>query len=205
MDSHDRDNNTALIYAAMRGSNLFYDGQLINGKADPTGQLRLHTTRGQAEQPENSTSLFNPTEVARVVELANAHAKTEGTTAVLTMYKTQKQKIEERVSSEVEVLTVDASQGQEFDHVVLSCVVDGARPSFLRDNRRMNVALSRAKKTLDIVCHASLPSNLPVIAAMQTAASGGIVALGHPVSMGWQVSRGHGRDRSRGGGRGRGF
>ena len=49
-------------------SNLFYDGQLINGKADPTGQLCLHTTRGQAEQPENSTSLFNPTEVTRVVE-----------------------------------------------------------------------------------------------------------------------------------------
>ena len=74
--------------------------------------------------------------------------------------------------------------GEEFDHVVLSCVVDGARPSFLRDNRRMNVALSRAKKTLDIVCHASLPANLPVMAAMQTAASGGIVALGHPVTQG---------------------
>lgn len=81
-------------------------------------------------------------------------------------------------------------------------MVDGARPSFLRDNRRMNVALSRAKKTLDIVCHTSLSANLPVMAAMQTAASGGIVALGHPVSMGWPVGRGNGRGNGRGRGRG---
>ena len=38
--------------------------------------------------------------------------------AVLTMYKSQKQMIEGKVSSKVEILTVDASQGQEFDHIV---------------------------------------------------------------------------------------
>ena len=50
------------------------------------------------------------------------------------------------------VHTVDSFQGREADIVVLSCVRDGTRGlGFVDDDRRMTVALSRARKRLEIV------------------------------------------------------
>ena len=48
----------------------------------------------------------------------------------------------ESTAEEISVLSVDAAQGQEFDAVVLSAVVDGSRPSFLRDERRFIIVAS---------------------------------------------------------------
>ena len=50
--------------------------------------------------------------------------------------------------------TVDAFQGREKDSIILSCVRSGDAKSsmgFLEDERRLNVALSRAKKGVIIV------------------------------------------------------
>lgn len=49
--------------------------------------------------------------------------------------------------------TVDGFQGQEKDIIILSCVRSGPNLShigFLKDTRRMNVALTRAKSSLFI-------------------------------------------------------
>lgn len=53
----------------------------------------------------------------------------------------------------VEVLTVDAAQGREFDFIFYSCVRSNAERNigFLANDRRLNVALSRSKHCLTIV------------------------------------------------------
>ena len=69
-------------------------------------------------------------------------------------------------ASAILVNTVDGYQGQEADIVIFSCVraeksvVGGARPNgsrglgFLTDIRRLNVAITRAKRSLWIIGHA---------------------------------------------------
>lgn len=90
---------------------------------------------------------------------------------MLSFYKAQTRLISNMLpgGTSVHVMSVDSAQGNEFDTVILSCVVDGRRHCFLRDARRMNVALSRAKRNLVVVGSHSLPHNLPSIAAVAAA------------------------------------
>eukprot|EP00438_Fugacium_kawagutii_P036568 Skav212110 [mRNA] locus=scaffold686:198788:202494:- [translate_table: standard] len=56
---------------------------------------------------------------------------------------------------QVRVNTIDAFQGQEFEAVICSTVraFSGGSIGFLRDDRRLNVALTRAKQILLVVGH----------------------------------------------------
>ena len=150
--------------------------------------------------------------------VAEAEDRGARSVAILTFYKAQKARIQraleeqldpvvETVADGYQVMSVDSAQGNEFDEVILSCVVDGHGRSFLQDDRRMNVALSRAKTRLTIVCHPNAARRLPALAAARTVASGGTVAIGRPVAMGRALGRGRGNGRGRGRGRGggRGF
>ena len=202
-------------------SNVFYDGLLRTAKADPEGELVVHLLgTGVAEKEQNGFSLFNEPEAARAVSLACQHYRSSAknadvdpsdrqpSVAILAFYKAQVKRIKEAINVEgslvsgIEVLSVDSAQGQEFDHVVLSCVVNGEQRSFLQDARRMNVALSRAKKTLDIVCNKALPRNLSVIAAaagehMAFGRAVAATATGYPVRRTTRGRFGRGRGRGR--------
>lgn len=113
------------------------------------------------------SSYRNAAEVRVVVEELDAMdqrlANVEGrvSVGVLTAYLAQQEALQDAIVQrrrawkviDVSVLTVDAAQGKEFDLVFYSAV--RANPSgrigFLRDERRLNVALSRARHGLTIV------------------------------------------------------
>ncbi|KAJ1034376.1 hypothetical protein NDA18_001237 [Ustilago nuda] len=84
---------------------------------------------------------------------------------IVTMYKAQvfelKQTFQKRYGKDIvkriDFNTVDGFQGQEKDIIILSCVRSLPKPSsigFLRDRRRLNVAVTRAKSNLFIIGNA---------------------------------------------------
>ncbi len=86
---------------------------------------------------------------------------------IISPYKLQVQYIRERLieqnigSSNIQVQTVDGFQGQEKDIIVISLVRSNEKQEigFLKDLRRMNVAITRARKKLIIVGDSSTLSS----------------------------------------------
>jgi len=87
---------------------------------------------------------------------------------IVTPYKSQRDLLRRvfadllgpEAASEVRIETVDSFQGKQLDVIILSCV--RATPSgghgsigFLSDTRRMNVAITRAKRSLWVLGHAA--------------------------------------------------
>lgn len=94
----------------------------------------------------------------------------------------------------VSVSTVDAFQGREADVVIFSCVrapalssangrsaVAGSSVGFLADTRRMNVALTRARRALWVLGHApTLATSKPWRALLEHAAQAGALYKAEP-------------------------
>jgi DNA polymerase III delta prime subunit len=135
-------------------------------------------TRGESSASEKAGKAWhNPQEVGAVIEVLRrlrAEPDKAPTLAVLAPYRAQVTLLGERIHRARDralahlsdfksvrsdggfVGTVDSFQGSEADVVVLSLVRNNTRTGgsalgFLQDRRRMNVALSRAKRQLIIV------------------------------------------------------
>ena len=74
---------------------------------------------------------------------------------VIAPYNGQRRAIQMRISSEkrlsrIRINTVDSYQGREKDYIIFSCVRSNNHGNigFLRDERRHNVAMTRAKRRL---------------------------------------------------------
>lgn len=120
------------------------------------------------EKKEDNKSIWNPCEIEILIK--DIRPKLEGmlrldndlTVGIIAPYKEQVQQIKKALGRNHSVLkdsvyTIDNVQGQEYDVVVLSFVrafseKDG-KVGFLDDLRRLNVALSRAKKKLIMIGH----------------------------------------------------
>lgn len=139
----------------------------------------VSATGSGAHIERNRPRFHNPGEVRAVIDVLRQvrarQANTPPTLAVLSFYKAQVEKLSEAIDSGLGsgllahlaefraagsegswVNTVDGFQGNEADLIILSLVRNNARTGtgalgFLRDDRRMNVALSRAKWQLVIV------------------------------------------------------
>ena len=104
-------------------------------------------------QRRGSESRENPLEARTVAEtverLLNLGVKPEWI-GVITPYDDQRDLISSLLPEEVEVKTVDGYQGREKEVIVLSFVRSNERGElgFLRDLRRLNVSLTRAKRKL---------------------------------------------------------
>lgn len=160
------------------GSCFYADVGLENGIDDSRRQLGIQMlgavirwidTTGHAKASEHrvETSFRNYLEATVIVKEIDrmARKRPEGRrvlVGVLTAYSPQAELLQRRIQTErkgtwdgldIQVLTVDAAQGKEFDVVLYSAVRSNPNREigFLRDERRLNVALSRAREALIIV------------------------------------------------------
>jgi len=110
------------------------------------------------------TSYCNDMEIEMIINLINTKREldaeqlriTSETLVVIAFYSEQVRRLQAQLAnirSDVQVMTVDAAQGSEADYVVLSCVRANHFNSIghAADERRFNVAMSRARKKLFIV------------------------------------------------------
>ncbi len=142
---------------------LFYDGQLLVDEAVAARKLSfaqtvidLYQVSGQERRLKDSKSYYNRAEIARVTSLVNNLLKrgvAADQIAVISPYKAQVNALASALDQVCEIDTVDAFQGREKDVVIISFVRSNVREriGFLRDYRRLNVSLSRAKKKLIMV------------------------------------------------------
>lgn len=166
-------------------STLFYSQRLLDGPnmAQKTSQpwhnhalfgtyKFINVGSGNEQQVQSGHSLVNHTECEVAVALYN-RIKTEYPDTdldfrigVITMYRAQLLELKRKfktsfgadVLGKVDFNTVDGFQGQEKDIIILSCVRAGPGVQsigFLADQRRLNVAITRAKSSLFILGHAA--------------------------------------------------
>ncbi len=158
-------------------SNCFYDGQLQSvNDGDPTELLPALTrpttwfstsTLRHRRERHDRQSFKNMAEVGVIRDLLRRLGFLAGTkskrysVAVLTGYASQKVELRRAIDAEhqalrhldIECNTVDAFQGREADVAIYSITRSNERGElgFLRERRRINVALSRARIGLAIV------------------------------------------------------
>lgn len=107
--------------------------------------------------PEGSTSKENPREaeeVEKLVEEALAQGVDPEDVAAISPYEAQVDLLNQRIDVEnLEIKTVDGFQGREKELVVISLVRSNSRGEigFLKDVRRLNVALTRARRKLVVI------------------------------------------------------
>jgi len=162
-------------------SSYFYQNKLIANKAVDNWQIFegdfsvefIDTAGcGYHEQVETETkSSFNKEEADMLLKhfrqyldlLSSMHLNAEISVGVVSPYKAQVSLLQqqfqgveteyESVKMDLSVNTIDSFQGQERDVIYISLVRSNEKGSigFLSDIRRMNVAITRAKKKLVIV------------------------------------------------------
>lgn len=113
----------------------------------------LHLCTGVCESVNES--FVNKDEAQRCIQLAKDFSEVD--TVILTPYQAQARQLLS-LKSGIPVFTVDSFQGREADVVILSMVRTDT-PGFWKDDRRLCVALTRARHVLKIVGHATMWSD----------------------------------------------
>ena len=166
-------------------SQLFYGGRLLDGPemssktqqpwhANPMFHpYRFFDVPNGSEEPASSGhSLINRGECKIAVSLYRrlttefSNVDFDFRIGVVSMYRAQIQELKNAfraqfgkdIVGKIDFSTVDGFQGQEKDIIILSCVRGGPSVTsvgFLRDERRMNVSITRARSNLFILGHAA--------------------------------------------------
>lgn len=147
----------------------FYHGKLENapivcGKErklafpDPLlGPYSFIDVRGTETKHKGTESLTNKQEAAVCADLVNLLQRhfPECSIGVVSFYAAQVGLISSMVARSplIKIHTVDSFQGSELDIIILSFVRSRKEVGFLRDARRLNVALTRARFSLLMVGH----------------------------------------------------
>lgn len=166
-------------------SNMFYEGTLQNGVSDlervlpgvdlpwpnPARPMFFLCSTGHEEIGPSGTSYLNRTEAASVEKLVTLMLKNgvvpeqigvitpyEGQRAFVVTHMERSGPLRTELYSDIEVASVDSFQGREKDFIIVSCVRSNEQQGigFLRDPRRLNVALTRAKYGVVIIGNAGL-------------------------------------------------
>jgi len=150
-------------------SREFYDGQLRPATPEVASQLiddlpgvssaslpsQLRGGVSFVDPDGRQTGNTNPVEAERVTEVVEAYLDAgvpPGDVGVIAPFRAQVAEIRKRVPADVAVDTVDRFQGSSKEVIVVSFVATGSLDGpIFEDYRRVNVALTRAKKALVLV------------------------------------------------------
>lgn len=101
----------------------------------------------------DGTSLQNEGELRIVLKLVQEASLSNSKTAFISPYAGQVAAAKEVLPQEMRISTVDSFQGQEKENIIVSLVRsnDEGEIGFLKDYRRMNVAITRAKEQLFVI------------------------------------------------------
>ena len=104
-------------------------------------------------QGGNGLSLENEGELKTALKLLETENLEPGKTAFISQYSGQVGAAKELMPEKLRVSTIDSFQGQEKENIILSLVRsnEDGDIGFLKDYRRMNVAMTRAKEQLYVI------------------------------------------------------
>jgi hypothetical protein len=132
---------------------------------------------GNEEMGHSGTSYLNRTEASTVEKIITQMLKSgltpdqigvvtpyEGQRAFVVSHMQKSGSLRGELYRDIEVASVDSFQGREKDFIIVSCVRSNSQQGigFLRDPRRLNVALTRAKYGVIIVGNARLLARNPL-------------------------------------------
>jgi ATP-dependent RNA/DNA helicase IGHMBP2 len=138
----------------------FYEGKLKSDKpvSADENHLFFYDTVGAdytEQEDENSASLYNIEELRFIQRLVDSEGVNAQSTVFITPYNGQLQQAKDFFKDIPfqRFSTIDSFQGQEADVIILSLVRSNPNQKigFLNDYRRMNVAMTRARKELYII------------------------------------------------------
>jgi predicted DNA helicase len=136
----------------------FYKGLLQTHESllDTGPHLTFIDTAGsgyQEKQGSDGMSLQNEGEIAIVQKLLETELPDHQQIAFISPYAGQVTAARELLPKEMRISTIDSFQGQEKEIILLSLVRsnDESEIGFLKDYRRMNVAITRAKEQLYVI------------------------------------------------------
>lgn len=136
----------------------FYKGQLKTPdlQANSGDHIFFYDTAGtgfEEQSGSDGVSLMNEGELSIVPQLLISHEVNSSDVAFISPYAGQIQLAKEKLASEIIISTIDSFQGQEHEIIVLSLVRSNPEAviGFLKDYRRMNVAMTRAKERLFVI------------------------------------------------------
>lgn len=156
-------------------SERFYGGLLRTapGLGDTGVHVTFIDTAGsgfEEQRGPDGASLWNEGEAGLLLALIASEVLPADQTALITPYSAQAEAVAPRLPAGMRCSTVDSFQGQEMRHVVVSLVRSNGdgEIGFLKDYRRMNVALTRAKESLFVIGDSATVGNDPFYAAFLT-------------------------------------
>lgn len=158
----------------------FYNGEIINGVSEkertpkdfifpkpiaslPTFFFDVCSDEELSGSGDSYLNRFEAEAIREILQYLYDHNIEGNRIGIITFYDGQKghlktylsAKLPRKFNTEIEILSVDASQGKEKDFILLSCVRANMSQGigFLDEFRRLNVALTRAKYHLIICGH----------------------------------------------------
>ena len=138
--------------------NYFYKGllQTASHLANQSIHISFIDTAGSGYnevQGTNGISLQNEGELMIAQKLIESEGLNPGLTAFISPYSGQVAAAKNMLPNQMRLSTIDSFQGQEKEVIILSLVRsnDEGDIGFLKDYRRMNVAITRAKEQLFVI------------------------------------------------------
>ena len=136
----------------------FYEGVLKTPEAlaDTAEHVVYFDTAGtgfEEKEGEDGTSRINEGELEIIEKLIVSEGLKPEKTAFISPYSGQVALAKDRLDAKIRINTIDSFQGQESEVVIISLVRSNADAEigFLKDYRRMNVAITRAKERLIVI------------------------------------------------------